>query len=194
MASDRVPDYSIEAYVEPKDFISRLSRAMKDDAVYVADVGQNQIWSCAYHIVKNGRFLTSGGMGTMGYSIPAAMGAKLADNKKQVVAVIGDGAFQMSMMELATMRQYRIPVKIVVLKNGFLGMVREHQHYAYNDAYSMVELKGDPDLSLIAAAYGMEYVKVDGNSDLDGELEAFLKDDTSSLMEVRIDPMELTKF
>ena len=130
----------------------------------------------------------------MGYSIPAAMGAKLADHDKQVVAVIGDGAFQMCMMELATMRQYRIPVKIVVLKNGFLGMVREHQHYAYNDEYSMVELKGDPDLSLIAAAYDMEYIKVDGNSNLDGELEAFLKEDTASLMEVRIDPMELTKF
>jgi acetolactate synthase-1/2/3 large subunit len=194
MGSDRVPDYSIEAYVEPKDFISRLSRGMKDDAIYVADVGQNQIWSCAYHIVKNGRFLTSGGMGTMGYSIPAAMGAKLADHTKQVVAVIGDGAFQMCMMELATMRQYRIPVKVVVLKNGFLGMVREHQHYVYNDEYSMVELKGDPDLSLIAAAYEMEYVKVDGNSNLDGEIEAFLKDDVAALMEVRVDPMELTKF
>ncbi len=194
MDSDRLPDYAIEAYVEPRDFIRRLSKAMKDDAVYVADVGQNQIWSCAYHIVKNGRFLTSGGMGTMGYSIPAAMGAKMADPGRQVVAVIGDGAFQMSMMELATMRQYRIPVKIIVLKNGFLGMVREHQHYVYNDNYSMVELKGDPDLALIAAAYDMAYSKVDGNSDIDGTLEAFLKEDTSALMEVRINPMELTKF
>jgi acetolactate synthase-1/2/3 large subunit len=133
-------------------------------------------------------------MGTMGYSIPAAMGAKLADPERQVVAVIGDGAFQMCMMELATMRQYRIPVKVIVLKNGFLGMVREHQHYVYNDNYSMVELKGDPDLSLIAAAYEMDYIKVDGNSDIDGELEQFLKDDISAFMEVRINPMELTKF
>ncbi len=194
MDSDRLPDYAIEAYVEPRDFIRRLSKTMKDDAVYVADVGQNQIWSCAYHIVKNGRFLTSGGMGTMGYSIPAAMGAKLANPGRQVVAVIGDGAFQMSMMELATMRQYRIPVKIIVLKNGFLGMVREHQHYVYNDNYSMVELKGDPDLALIAAAYDMAYSKVDGNSDIDGKLAAFLEEDTSALMEVRINPMELTKF
>ena len=180
-------------YVEPKEFITKLSNAMKNDAVYVADVGQNQMWSCAHHIVKNGRFITSGGMGTMGYSIPAALGAKLASPKKQVVAVTGDGAFQMSMMELATMRQYGVAVKIVVMKNGYLGMVREHQHFAYNDNYSMVELKGDPDLSLIAAAYGMGYAKVDGSSDLEKELKSFLSDDTSALMEVIVDPKALTK-
>ena len=192
MASDRKP-YEGD-YVEPRDFITRLSNAMKDDGVYVADVGQNQIWSCAYHLVKNGRFLTSGGMGTMGYSIPAAMGAKMADPSKQVVAVIGDGAFQMSMMELATMRQYGVNIKIVVMKNGFLGMVREHQHYAYEDHYSMVELKGDPDLSLIAAAYGMGYLKVDGHSDVDSKLSEFLSDDSCCIMEVMVDPMELVKY
>jgi acetolactate synthase-1/2/3 large subunit len=192
MASCRIPRQG--DYVEPKDFITKLSNAMADDAIYVADVGQNQMWSCAYHIVRNGRFLTSGGMGTMGYSIPAAMGAKLADKKKQVVAVIGDGAFQMSMMELATMRQYGINIKIIVMKNGFLGMVREHQHYAYDDNYSMVELKGDPELSLIAAAYGLGYMKVNGNSDIEAELEEFFKDDAPCLMEVRVDPLELVKF
>ncbi len=192
MASGRVPYEG--SFVEPKYFITKLSNAMKDDAIYVADVGQNQIWSCAYHIVKNGRFLTSGGMGTMGYSIPAAMGAKMAAPGKQVVAVIGDGAFQMSMMELATMRQYGVNIKIVVMKNGFLGMVREHQHYAYNDHYSMGELKGDPDLSLIAAAYGMGYIKVDGRCDVEEKLSEFLSDDSSCIMEVMVDPMELVKY
>ena len=98
------------AYVDPAAFITMLSHEMKEDAVYVADVGQNQIWSCNYHIVKKGRFLTSGGMGTMGYSIPAAMGAKRGDMDRQVVAVCGDGSFQMSMMELATIMQHHIPV------------------------------------------------------------------------------------
>ena len=93
-------------FCDPAALITKLSEKMEDKGIYVADVGQNQIWSCGYHIVKEGRFLTSGGMGTMGYSIPAAMGAKLAAPKRQVVAVCGDGAFQMSMMELATMRQY----------------------------------------------------------------------------------------
>ncbi|WP_024866603.1 biosynthetic-type acetolactate synthase large subunit [Butyrivibrio sp. FCS014] len=191
MSSDR--DFSSKEFVDPGRFITKLSDAMKDDGIYVADVGQNQIWSCTYHIVRNGRFLTSGGMGTMGYSIPAAMGAKMADKNKQVVAVIGDGAFQMSMMELATMRQYGINVKIVVMKNGFLGMVREHQHFAYNDHYSMVELKGDPELSKIAEAYGMGFIKVDGSSDVDSKLKEFLADDSSCLMEVDVDPMALVK-
>ena len=182
-----------EGFVDPEAFIRALSKAMDDDAIYVADVGQNQIWSCAYHIVKNGRFLTSGGMGTMGYSIPAALGGKIAAPKRQVVAVIGDGAFQMSMMELATMRQYGVKVKIVVMNNGYLGMVREHQHNAYNDNYSMVKLEGDPDLSLISAAYGMEYYKVDGNTDMEKALADFLKDDSSELMEVMVDPMALTR-
>ncbi|WP_022765707.1 biosynthetic-type acetolactate synthase large subunit [Butyrivibrio sp. XPD2006] len=182
-----------EGFVDPEAFIRALSKAMNDDAIYVADVGQNQIWSCAYHIVKNGRFLTSGGMGTMGYSIPAALGGKIAAPGKQVVAVLGDGAFQMSMMELATMRQYGVNLKIIVMNNGYLGMVREHQHNAYNDNYSMVKLEGDPDLSLISAAYGMEYFKVDGNSDMEKSLKKFLKDDSSNLMEVMVDPMALTR-
>ena len=182
-----------KGFVDPESFIRALSRAMNDDAIYVADVGQNQIWSCAYHIVKNGRFLTSGGMGTMGYSIPAAIGGKIAAPGKQVVAVLGDGAFQMSMMELATMRQYGVNLKIIVMNNGYLGMVREHQHNAYNDNYSMVKLDGDPDLSLISAAYGMEYFKVDGNTDMEKALKKFLKDDASDLMEVMVDPMALTR-
>ena len=182
-----------KGFVDPESFIRTLSRAMNDDAIYVADVGQNQIWSCAYHIVKNGRFLTSGGMGTMGYSIPAAIGGKIAAPGKQVVAVLGDGAFQMSMMELATMRQYGVNLKIIVMNNGYLGMVREHQHNAYNDNYSMVKLEGNPDLSLISAAYGMEYFKVDGNTDMEKALKKFLKDDASDLMEVMVDPMALTR-
>ena len=182
-----------KGFVDPESFIRALSRAMDDDAIYVADVGQNQIWSCAYHIVKNGRFLTSGGMGTMGYSIPAALGGKIAAPEKQVVAVLGDGAFQMSMMELATMRQYGVNLKIIVMNNGYLGMVREHQHNAYNDNYSMVKLDGDPDLSLISAAYGMNYFKVDGDSDMEKALNEFLRDDSSNLMEVMVDPMALTR-
>ena len=99
----------------------------------------------------------------------------------------------MSMMELATMRQYGVNLKIIVMNNGYLGMVREHQHNAYNDNYSMVKLEGNPDLSLISAAYGMEYFKVDGNTDMEKALKKFLKDDASDLMEVMVDPMALTR-
>ena len=180
-------------YVDPAMFIEKLSLAMEDDAVYVADVGQNQIWSCGYHIVKNGRFLTSGGMGTMGYSIPAAMGAKLAHPDKQVVAVCGDGSFQMSMMELATMRQHNIPFKIIVLKNNYLGMVREYQHYTYHDQYSVVDLSGSPKLECIAAAYDMDYLHLQNMEQCDQVIAELLKDDRSVLLECDIDPMDLVK-
>lgn len=180
-------------YVDPAMFIEKLSLAMEDDAVYVADVGQNQIWSCGYHIVKNGRFLTSGGMGTMGYSIPAAMGAKLAQPDKQVVAVCGDGSFQMSMMELATMRQHNIPFKIIVLKNNYLGMVREYQHYTYHDQYSVVDLSGSPKLECIAAAYDIDYLHLQNMEQCDQVIAELLKDDRSVLLECDIDPMDLVK-
>lgn len=179
------------AYVDPAEFIRKLSMKMQKDGIYVADVGQNQIWSCAYHIVREGRFMTSGGMGTMGYSIPAAMGAKLACPDKQVIAVCGDGSFQMSMMELATMRQHNIPVKIVVLKNNYLGMVREFQHYNYKDHYSVVDLSGSPDLEKLAAAYEMKFIRLRNMEKADEALDAFLEKDESVLMECVIDPMDL---
>ncbi len=178
-------------YVDPAAFITKLSEKMQDDGIYVADVGQNQIWSCGYHIVKNGRFLTSGGMGTMGYSIPAAMGAKLADKSRQVIAVCGDGSFQMSMMELATMNQHDIPVKIIVLKNNYLGMVRQYQHFTYKDNYSVVDLSGSPDLEKLAAAYHMDFARLENMEKADEVIDAFLKEDSSMLLECIIDPMDL---
>ena len=180
-------------YVDPEELIREISYKMKPDGVYVADVGQNQIWSCAFHVVREGRFLTSGGMGTMGYSIPAAMGAKLGDMSKQVIAVCGDGSFQMSMMELATIQQYHIPVKIVVFRNNYLGMVREYQHYSYKDSYSVVDISGVPHLDKLAQAYDIPYIRVARNEDIDRALDDFLKDDCSYLMECMIDPMDLVK-
>lgn len=180
-------------YVDPAAFITKLSEKMEKDGIYVADVGQNQIWSCGYHIVKEGKFLTSGGMGTMGYSIPAAMGAKLADKKKQVVAVCGDGSFQMSMMELATMRQFDVPVKIIVLKNNYLGMVREYQHYTYKDNYSVVDLSGSPDLEKLSAAYDMKFMRQQDMNGVQYTIREFLAKDESVLLECLIDPMDLVK-
>ena len=180
-------------YVDPAEFIRMLSESMQEDAVYVADVGQNQIWSCNYHIVKNGRFLTTGGMGTMGYSIPAAIGVKLADRNRQVVAVCGDGSFQMSMMELATMRQFDVPVKIIVLKNNYLGMVREYQHYTYKDNYSVVDLSGSPDLEKLAAAYDMKFMRLYTMEGAQETIDEFLEKDESVLLECIIDPMDLVK-
>ena len=112
------------SFVNPHRLIAALTKALDSDAVYVADVGLNQIWSARSANIKDGRFLTSGGMGTMGYALPAAMGARLATTARQVVAVMGDGGFQMSMQELATLCQHDIPVKMAVLRNDCLGLAR----------------------------------------------------------------------
>lgn len=185
----RFPD---SKYVDPQEFIEYLSDKMDEDGIYVADVGQNQIWSCAYHVVKKGRFLTSGGMGTMGYSIPAALGAKLANPKKQVIAVCGDGSFQMSMCELATIKQENVNVKIIVFKNGYLGMVREYQHFTYKDNYSVVELNDYPNLEALAKAYDFDYYKVTLDKEL-SRTDKFLASDNPGIMEVNINPMDIVK-
>lgn len=188
LATKRKPNPN---YVDPAVFIMRLTEKMEEDAIYTADVGQNQIWSCGYAKVRKGKFLTSGGMGTMGYSIPAAVGAKAAAPDRQVVAVCGDGSFQMSMMELATMCQHDIPVKIVVLKNNYLGMVRQYQHFTYKDHYSVVDLAGSPDLEKLSAAYGIPFLRLTDMEKCDETIDAFLKDDNSMLLECVIDPMDL---
>ena len=190
MADTRKPD---PAFVDPAEFVRRLSDKMEQDAVYVADVGQNQIWSCRNCKIREGSFLTSGGMGTMGYSIPAAMGAKLGAPGRQVVAVCGDGSFQMSMMEFATMRQYQVPVKIVVIANQYLGMVREYQQNTYKGRYSVVELGGGPDLEKLAQAYGMDFIRLEAPDKMDEAIDAFLKDEDAVLMECVINPMDTVK-
>lgn len=187
MVSKRQPNPD---YVDPAGFIRILSDKMQKDGVYVADVGQNQMWSAGYHIVREGRFLTSGGMGTMGYSIPAAMGAKRGNMDKQVIAVCGDGSFQMSMMEFATIRQAKIPVKVIVFNNNFLGLVREYQYNQYQSRYSVVDLTGNPNLEKLAEAYEIPFVRVYHMENIEQKIEDFLRDDATALMECMIDPMD----
>ena len=177
--------------INPVNFIRELSLAMDKNSVYVADVGQNQMWSCSNYVARGGRFMTSGGMGTMGYALPAAMGAKIAAPDRQVVAVCGDGGFQMTMQELATISQYGIPVKLVILKNTVLGLVRQYQHYNYKDRYSVIDLGSKPDLSLIAQAYGIRYLKLSETAETDGTLARFLEGDESTILEVTVDRDEL---
>ena len=186
--------------VNPHYFLRELNLALQDDAIYVADVGQNQLWSCKHYKMKEGRFLTSGGMGTMGYSLPAAIGAYFAEkenacladrkNKKEIIAVMGDGAFQMSLMELATLRQYSAHVKIIIFHNGVLGLVRQYQKTAYKEHYSMIDLSGNPDLSLLSKAYGLSYFSVKENKEVKDGLRAFLDKEENGILEVFVDMEE----
>ncbi|MDR1573136.1 MAG: biosynthetic-type acetolactate synthase large subunit [Clostridiales Family XIII bacterium] len=142
--------------VDPKAFVRMLTAAMPDDYIYAADVGQNQLWSAGNCDVRaGGRFLTTGGMGTMGYAIGAALGAKAAAPERFTVAVCGDGSFQMSMMELGTICQHGLDVKIVVMVNGRLGLVAEIQKKQYGGNLTAVDLTGSPDPVRLAAAYGI---------------------------------------
>ena len=150
-----------QGYVNPKMFIRKLSAKLPENTICVADIGQNQIWTCNNFQFKGGRFLTSGGMGTMGYSVPAAIGAKFASPDSEVVAICGDGSFQMQMMELATIIQEKLAVKIILMRNNRLGMVRELQTIHYSDNQTAIHIAdGNPDFVALAKAYGIEAERV----------------------------------
>lgn len=187
------PEYNnVSGFVNPKLLVNTLSQMCEKDAVLCADVGQNQIWSCNHFDINNGRLLTSGGMGTMGYSIPAAVGAKFANRASQVIAICGDGSFQMQSMELATIKANQLGVKIIVMSNGRLGMVRELQDMLYNHNKVAVFLDGNPDFTALASAYGIKTNRITSNDDIKTILQEFLADDTAYLLECVVSPDEST--
>ena len=173
---------------EPVGFIRALTLAMPEGGILVADVGQNQLWSAAGFSVLHGRFLTSGGMGTMGYSLPAAIGAKLARPEKTVVAVCGDGALQMEMCELGTMVQEGAAVKLVVMHNGCLGMIREIQDKSYGGRHTAIELGVAPDTGLLAAAYGLPFMRIGENSETGEALRFLLETEGPAVLECEVPP------
>ena len=176
-----------DRFVNPNTLVQTLSEKLDDDAIYVADVGQNQLWSADNYVMKEGRFLTTGGMGTMGYSIPAAIGAMMACPGRQTVAVTGDGAFQMSMSELATMKANDVKLKVIIMKNDNLGLVREYQHSLYDGHYMGVGLGDWPRYDKVAEAYGMSYYECDSNDDIDDKLDTLLSDPEAGLLVCRVD-------
>ena len=166
------------------EVIHRLSNKTKGESIVVTDVGQHQMVTTRYYKFKNPRTnVTSGGAGTMGFALPAAMGAKLAMPHKQVVAVIGDGGYQMTMQELGTIMQYNIPVKILVLNNNFLGMVRQWQQLFHEKRYSFTEMQ-NPNFVKIAEAYSINAKKVEKREELDAALQEMLDSKTSYFLEV----------
>ena len=177
-------------YIDPKSFMRLLSEKVDDNAVLVADVGQNQIWSANCFKIRNGRFLTSGGMGTMGYSVPASVGAWLASPDRQVIAVCGDGSFQMQMMELGTIKQHGVKNKIIVMNNTKLGMVRELQDKNYEGRHSGVDLTGSPDFNLLAQAYGIPHNCISNMSEAQDAIDEMLRTDGPFLLECTVSPEE----
>ena len=141
--------------IKPQHVIRELHRLTRGEAIIVSDVGQHQMWAAQFYPFKRSRqWITSGGLGTMGFGVPAAIGAQLAFRDQLVVAIVGDGGFQMTNQELATAVQYDLPVKVVIVNNGYLGMVRQWQEMFYERTYSEVDLSVAPDFVKLGEAYG----------------------------------------
>lgn len=172
--------------IKPQYVIEKISEIVEDDAIIATDVGQHQMWSSQYYtFVRPRTFLSSGGLGTMGYGFPAAIGAKLAFPDRTVVCISGDGSFQMNLQELSTAVYYKIPVKIAILNNGYLGMVRQWQDLFYNKRYSNTRLDGNPDFVKLAEAYGAAGYLVEKREDVVPVLKDAMKVDSPVVMDFR---------
>jgi acetolactate synthase-1/2/3 large subunit len=168
------------------EVVDKLSHLTNGEAILVTDVGQHQMIASRYYQFKNPRTnVTSGGAGTMGFALPAAMGAKLAMPHQQVIAVIGDGGFQMTMQELGTIMQYKIAVKVMVLNNNFLGMVRQWQQLFHGKRYSFTEME-NPDFVKIAQAYAIPAKRVDQREELQMAIHEMLAANTPYFLEVTV--------
>ncbi len=166
-----------------------LSRAAGPEAIVTCDVGQHQMWVAQHwqiHAIEN--HLTSGGLGTMGYGLPAALGAQLARPQARVICVSGDGSIMMNIQELATARRYGIPVKIVLLDNGCLGMVRQWQELFFQERYSEIDLSDNPDFVALARAFGLEAFAITRRDEVPAAIERLLATPGPVLCHVRIDP------
>ncbi len=177
-------EFNAKGEIMMAEVVNQLSELTGGTAVVVTDVGQHQMVTSRYYKFKNPRTsITSGGAGTMGFALPAALGAKMAAPEKQVVAVIGDGGYQMTIQELGTIMQYKIGVKILVLNNSFLGMVRQWQQLFHGKRYSFTEMQ-NPDFIKIAGAYDIPARKVTRREDLQDALKEMLAAETSYFLEV----------
>ncbi|HEY1024208.1 MAG TPA: biosynthetic-type acetolactate synthase large subunit [Sphingobacteriaceae bacterium] len=172
------------------EVIRHLAEKTKGEAVVVTDVGQHQMVTTRYFPFKNPRTnITSGGLGTMGFALPAAMGAALERSERPVVAVIGDGGFQMTLQELGTIMQYNIPVKILILNNNFLGMVRQWQQLFFEKRYSFTEMS-NPNFIKLAEAYSIPASKVEDRTQLSASLDEMLQSSGPYLLEVVVEKEE----
>ena len=174
----------------PGQILDAIQQAVPKGSIVATDVGQHQMWSIQhFHFDYPGQLLTSGGFGTMGFGLGAAIGAKLGAPDREVVLFAGDGGLQMTIQELGTIFQSKIPVKIVLLNNSFLGMVRQWQELFYDRRYSFTEMV-NPDFGLIARGNGLSYRCVERREELDEAIAAMKASEGAFLLEVRVEGEE----
>ena len=179
-----------ENIIKPQHAIATIGKITKGDAIVVTDVGQHQMWAAQFYPYKNARqLITSGGLGTMGFGIPAAIGAKLANPDKEVILFVGDGGFQMTNQELALLNGYGVPIKVVLMNNHSLGMVRQWQESFYDEHRSESTFDDEPNFQLLAEAYGVSHYKFTNPNTLENDL-TIITENRPMLIEVAISNRE----
>jgi acetolactate synthase-1/2/3 large subunit len=177
--------------IKPQHLVSEIDRLSKGRAIVTSDVGQHQMWAAQFIRFNEPRlWINSGGLGAMGFGLPAAIGAQFANPDKLVFALVGDGGFQMSVPELATIVNHGLPIKIVIMNNGYLGMVRQWQELFYNNRLCAVTLDGFPNAEHLAAAYGFKGRTVESPSEISSALEEAVREPGPYLLNVKVAPYE----
>jgi acetolactate synthase-1/2/3 large subunit len=177
--------------VKPQYVVEQICQATKGKAIITTEVGQNQMWAAQYYTYTEPRsFLSSGGLGTMGFGFPAAIGAQLGCPDKIVIDIAGDGSFQMNIQELSTAVNYKLPVKVAILNNGYLGMVRQWQEMFYDKRYSHTRLDGNPDFVRVAEAYGAAGFLVEKKEDVRPVIEKAISINGPVVIDFRVAPEE----
>jgi acetolactate synthase-1/2/3 large subunit len=185
-------NYQQGEIIKPQYVVEKIWELTKGEAIITTEVGQNQMWTAQYyHFIKPRTLLTSGGLGTMGYGFPAAMGAQVAFPDKLVIDIAGDGSFQMNSQELASVVQYQLPVKVAILNNGYLGMVRQWQEFFYGKRYASVSLEGiSPDFVKLAEAYGAVGLRATRPEEVVPVLQQAFSTKKPVIMDFVVDPEE----
>ncbi len=172
----------------PKETFQFIDEQVNENTIVVTDVGQHQMWSALFLNTTGPRkFITSGGLGTMGFGLPAAIGAQFGNPDQNVILITGDGSFQMNLQELAVVKKFKLPLKICLMNNGFLGMVHQWQKLFYDENYSATILDIAPDWAKLADAYDINYMRIDTLEQCDETLAAALNDDKGWFIDFRID-------
>jgi acetolactate synthase-1/2/3 large subunit len=177
--------------IKPQYVVEKLYEITAGKAIITTEVGQNQMWAAQYYLFDQPRtFLTSGGLGTMGYGFPAAIGAQVAFPDKLVIDIAGDGSIQMNIQELATVAQYGLPVKIAILNNGYLGMVRQWQERFYDSVYAHTDMQVSPDFVKLGEAYGAVGLRAQYTEEVEPIIRQALETDGPVIMDFRVEREE----
>jgi acetolactate synthase I/II/III large subunit len=171
----------------PQWVMQAVHKATDGKAIITTDVGQHQMWAAQYYgFNQPNRWVTSGGLGTMGFGFPAAIGAQLASPDSTVISIVGDGGFQMTMQELSVLQERRLPVKVLIVNNQSLGMVRQWQEFFYQERYSESLLNVQPDFIKLADSYGIKGVRLDTQEQLVQQLPSLLHSDEPVVIDCRV--------